>query len=566
MAVDNEESIYEEIITPSFAEQKRSCRNLSAFSRSISMDARINGHRPTQKILVESLNENLESNKKEIAQEEELYAVILGDEVECRNIDDLLNNDIKMDNKNEMHSSTLPSEKLVDIAQTDNSGASKDPDRNNQRKSSNNRPKLTRRPASFPKLLYERTEYAEILHTKPATEVSFNPCRPTRESDNPILRQEVIPSNNPSPVSASPAGSLRRTRNGDSTRSTSGDSGIQEDFHPTRVYENTNETRTTCNNRWSSTARDHCINRSSSEPEINVNFYENTHSSQNIEPQYENSFVDDTKRRHSDPASPMNSRKFIYQNIDNNGNEITPSLRSRTSSKPIDIKPISKTDKPRVLESPSNGLELTYSDLSFNETSIESFSSSPECGSSVSSDVSSNVSTIVSESVSPPPLPKARPSSLYMPRPRMSSFTSIYSTYSPLGPNHLKGLYVGCHNVHKTNPESIDRAVKEVALKANMLGLKTVSFEIINGLIKLGTVSPPLQLVSSFSLTDIHNVDRYSKDLRFLGFVVSKPGKEAVCHVIQSDQSEEILDAVKDAFKATSVVSLIFKHPHLVSR
>ena len=503
--IEPSESIYEEIVTRDIrrnSERKRLDRSVSC-PASRKTSAEMGRHKSV---------ENIRNGE----QEESLYAVVNGDDLEFMRLRDLLeaeenkgrNRDVQA-GEGRVIAQAFEVQQDRDLGENDSgcdcSTSSKDLTTEMGRQ----------RPNTLDLRGDNATIYSEILHLSPASQIDLPSGRRTRESDNPILRQEVIPSNSASPSTSVPpsrTGSLKRAKTGDSTKSASGDSGIQED-----VYQNF--------------ARRH-VRRASSCHQFQV--YENASTAKSQDSVYAN--MDEPEKN-----GLNESQDSAYANMD----EDPADSRPRASSRPIAI----QSNQRKTAFQP----ELIYSDLDFDEdTSTDYLSSSPGNASSTSSGLSSFTNQITT-SVSPPPLPN-RPASVYARR-RQTSFSSVSMSSYSSGASVLKAHFIGTSSVHRASNDNIDHAIKETVHKTNMLEIKSVSVDIQKNMIKFGNLSSPYECVLQFSVDNIHLMDHYSKDKRFMGFVVSQTGKEAVCHVFQSDQTAEILETVKDVYREMPMVS-----------
>lgn len=510
--IEPKESIYEEIVTRDIrrnSERKRLDRSISCpASRKTSVDE-MGRH-----------NKSVE-NIRNCEQEESLYAVVNGDDLEFMRLRDLLEVE---ENKGRNRDVQGAEERVIaqafEVVQQDRDLGEND---SGCDCSTSSKDMITEMVRQRPNALDIRTVdnatiYSEVLHLSPASQIDLPSGRRTRESDNPILRQEVVPSNSASPSTSVPpsrTGSLKRAKTVDSTKSASGDSGIQED-----VYQNFARRQMT---------------RASSCHQFQV--YANASTAKNQDSVYAN--MDDHQK-----DSLNESQDSVYANMDDDPADSRP----RASSRPIAIQSSQR-------KSPYQP-ELIYSDLDFDEDasiSTDYLSSSPGNASSTSSGLSSFTNQITT-SVSPPPLP-SRPASVYARR-RQTSFSSVSMSSYSSGVSILKAHFIGTSSVHRAANENIDHAIKETVHKTNMLEIKSVCVDIQKDMIKFSNLSSPYECVLEFSVDSMHLMDHYSKDKRFMGFVVSQTGKEAVCHVFQSDQTAEILETVKDVYREMPMVSL----------
>jgi len=498
------ERIYEEIIT-----RKLSQKNKPQLDRSLSCPGSRKQSREMGKHASMSKLPNMDDNG------ESIYAVVNGEDVEFKKFKDLIADDTNL-NVYQSDKQIVGAKDITQKSEPENEAdvveTEPDCDCSTTVKDAKKAPQVVR-PTTLP-IKENETVYSEILHQRPGPQIDVVPGRLTRESDNPLLRQDFLPSNTPSPskpVAHSRNSSLRRK--GENTRSTSGDSGIQEDIQALLLYENF-------------ARRDRKLQRSQSSPQ----FYANVPSLKNAaDTVYANMECNNAKM-----DSPV-SNNSVYANMDDGDVENRP----RASSRPIAIQ-----SNQRPIQD-----ELIYSDLDFEEDPVpEYFSGSTGDASSTSSGLSSFTGHITN-SFSPPPLP-TRPPSVGARR-RQTSFSSV-SMVSSVSMSMLRANFIGTHSVHRANRESINCSVKETVHKTNMLNVKSVFVDISKAHVKFCSLSSPYHCILQLSVDDIHLLDTFSKDDRFMGFIVSQPEKEAVCHVLQSDQTAEILEAVKEVLKDTS--------------
>ena len=505
--MDPTERIYEEILT-----RKLGRRDRKQLDRSLSCP----GSRKTSHDM--GKHSSMSHLRGTDDSEDNLYAVVNGEDIELKKFKDLIDdgsanmnlyhNDkqigggtgIAQKSKTRCEGDLIESEKDCDCANTG---------RELKKSSRPIRPNTLG-------IKDSETVYSEILHQTPGSQVDLFPERLTRESENPLLRQDVIPSNTPSPstsIAPSRAGSLRR--NDESTRSSSGDSGIQVDMHALSVYEN-------CSGRVRR------LHRSQSSPQVYANAASLKNATGGV---YANMECNEPR---SEAFAGGNS---VYANVEDD----TKDSRPRASSRPIAIQ-----SNHRNVE-----VELIYSDLDFEEVPMPEYCSSSTGDASSTSSGMSSFTAHLTNSVSPPPLP-SRPPSVSVRR-RQTSFSSI-SMASSVSTSMMRANFIGTHAVHRTTKDSINSSVKETVHKTNMLDVKSVYVDVSKTCVKFCSLSSPYQCVLQFSVDEMHLVDTYSKDERFLGFIVSQPGKEAMCHVFQSDHSAEIIAAVKEVFKESSMV------------
>lgn len=242
----------------------------------------------------------------------------------------------------------------------------------------------------------------------------------------------------------------------------------------------------------------------------------------------------------------VNELEDIYEKLSDNEWTGDEQLRQRSSSKPIDILQITGTapiSRPNLKRSDGSFDDNEYNKKNVAPFSVSSMSSSVTSSprGSICDSISSDISSIPPRSTTPPPLPLSRK--------RNTGNTSWSNMSAFAGLNYFPANYLGKQQVSKATRDSIDVAVSHVAQHTNLLEMKPVHTEVSHELIRIGCNSSPWELLETFTIEDVITYDVITKNVPFLGILAGKPGCEAYCYVLQSDKSQEIGDAIKDAFQ-----------------
>jgi len=375
------------------------------------------------------------------------------------------------------------------------------------------------------------TIYTEIVTSTNSNEITTG--RITRESNNPILRQNKMAS------CANGAGDKRTPP--------------LHDFHVDGVYSCIEHDR---NKKYKSAS----LERNSSELYENSRLFSSSQTSiteekgGGFEEMYQNSNEMSQHRNKNDqlsshPFEPknraskdlarsnesvaslyeniMDPEEDIYENVSDHEWEYT---RERSSSKPINIMP--------------------RRNVSFDEDKqIAPFSTSSMSSSVTSSprgSICSSISSEQTQSISPPP-----------PLPLLSKKrqdgTSSWSDMSKFqGLNYIAANYLGKQSVSKLTHDCIDSAVSNIAQRTNLLEMKPVVTEVSHNLLRIGCNSSPWELIESFSVEEIVHFEVITKNVSFIGIIAGRPGEDALCYVLQSENSMEIADAIREVFQTNS--------------
>lgn len=430
---------------------------------------------------------------------------------------------------------------------------------NNRRpnKYSGNQQKQEPNTTTHHETVYTKVVAAIPAETTPAeSPVKYtNGARETRESDNPILRQEFF-------QDREVVGPLKRTTSLDDihvcnkTRNhyefintqdkKNGRARSCEERKRIRSlhYENSTKNNSERIELSSSCPRPRCCSRKRrsccmhSDSNNNINIKGRKYEKEIVEIckgrkgiRYENEFF--TPPNSGITFTVMNdSIHNTYENINDNyiedeqhyeivSDQESTTTRERSMTRPIDIKLLTKQH-----------YELHYSDIDHQKTSSKPFSCSSSSLSNRGS-MSSSISSDISNSISPPPRPSYRP-----PFNRFSSHLSCSS-----GLNSFPASYLDETTLLRITPTTIDTAVRKIASDTNFLDMRPVLVDISQENIRFESNS--WDILKNIST---HNIVRYevmSMNALYVAIIAGKPGEETSCYVLQSDKANEIHDSIR---------------------
>ena len=395
------------------------------------------------------------------------------------------------------------------------------------------------------------TQYAEIIHTNKVSD--FIPSRPTRESENPLLRHDF-------------SGNLSFLPNLRNLRK-----------HLTEI------------------SQDRCLEREqrsakttpSTTPEPPRKPKETLPNPQCLSKS--------VSPRHSPQHSPRakNSPGPIYVNMEfplvENGDNL--SRRSSASSRSsvsfnerhslsstedgvfrdVDVPPYENIrdlfDGGRKREG-SSPVDIVYSDLHFHG-SRRPQGSKPRLAKSESTPLGSSEPdklTIEERSLSLPgqsnpnlPPPKKL---LKDPRPKSRSLGKLNG--GALG--FYLARFVKSATVQRSNSKTLQSTIHDIVSKAKVEDCSSVNVEVTSDMMRISTNCSPWEVIASFDIENIGCIELYEQDNTMLGVIVCVPETEAQCYVVRCPDAQLIYSAVKNAFNSSnSKVSVSFQNIFLLS-
>ena len=376
------------------------------------------------------------------------------------------------------------------------------------------------------------TQYAEIIHLNKVSD--FVPSRPTRESENPILRQDFSSS-----LSSFP--NLRDLRK----RLT--------EMSQERCLEQQRSARTT------PFATPECP-RKPGEKIVGQRL------SKSLSPR--NSPKQSPREKHPPGPIYVNMEFPLVENGDNNSRRTSASSSSSISFnerqslsstddsvfKDTEVSPyenIRDTLDSGSLREESAPVDIVYSDLHFHETRPK-----PKLGKTCSTPTGSCPGKIEVEERSrslPGQQVPLRKNISRQPRPKSLSLGKLNK--GALG-FYIGARFVKSTTVHRANSNTLQSTIHDIVSKTTLEDCVSVNVEVTMDLMRVSTNCSPWDVITSFGIENIGWIDLYKQDTTVLGIIVCVPDVEAECHVIQCQDAQLIFSAVKNAFNSsTSKVS-----------
>ncbi|KAK3749510.1 hypothetical protein QZH41_013482 [Actinostola sp. cb2023] len=376
----------------------------------------------------------------------------------------------------------------------------------------------------------DATHYAEILHANDLEITEITPSRPTRESDNPILRQDFAQLTD-SKLLASELQSIRNSFAGTSKLKRLDSQGRYAKELPAHLL--LKRSLSAGDNRGG------LVRKS-----VDVLYESSPHHSPPVPhrqsasaPVYENikfPFIESDRESHSSTSSSCADERSssseeasainvesLYENVDDYADE----SRARTSSHPIDI---------------------VYSDLQFHgekklQQHVVSFDREEL------DQKPRKVESLSAASSSPnPPSPRgtgrARPKSLNI-RSRVTESLGLCSA-----------RFVKKISVQRSNDKTLQATICEVLAKSNDVDDEPfVNVEVNSDIVRISTDFPPWEVIASCDVETVGHVNLYEGDDKVLGIIVCPLGEESTCYIIRSQQAKHILETIKSAFRAPNL-------------
>lgn len=358
------------------------------------------------------------------------------------------------------------------------------------------------------------TQYAEIVSSTSITE--YLPSRPTRESDNPILRIGFASS------LKSPNKYLHQIHQKPSELLIEGSNSLPSTtkrYEP--VYENTPTRSPNQSPKLSPNQSPCCCVRNQS-----GRFYENL----------EFPFTSD-----SDCESRRSSISVERQSLSSE-----ESSRESESISSVAYENIPCEERPRARSKP---LDIVYSDLDFSEHNnrrkIERCVSVP-LGEKSSPLRPSPISNSLPPLTKPRPLPPKK----NMVNSRPKSMVVCNSGNTHLGFHIAK--FVGAVVVQRSNELVLQTCMQDLLRKTHEENskLQSVNLEVNNEFLRISTNCSPWEVILSCDIDHIGLVNVYEQDTNVIGLILSIPRQDAMCYVMRTTEAQSILQAIKTVFKS----------------
>ena len=373
------------------------------------------------------------------------------------------------------------------------------------------------------------TQYAEIIHTNKVTD--FVPSRPTRESQNPILRQDF-------------SGNLSFMPNLRDLRKHLTDIS-QDRYLEQRGTKTTPSTTPECTRKPSETSQ---LSSKSVSPKNSPNH--SPRSKESPGPLYVNmefSFVDDDKgsRRSSGSSISINERQSVSSTEDAN--------RDPEDSHYENMKGLitQESERPRQGSAP---VDIVYSDLHFHESrrsriprlKLDKTASTSACGTHEKLSVETRSRSLPCQSN---PKLSPRKDELSDPRPKSKSLGKLSG--GALG--FYVARFVKRMTVQRSNAKTLQATIHDIVSKTKVEDCSSVNVEVTSDMMRISTNCSPWEVIASFDVENIGVIDLFEQDHTTLGVIVCTPEADAECYVICCPDAQLICSAVKNAFNSSNL-------------
>lgn len=373
------------------------------------------------------------------------------------------------------------------------------------------------------------TQYAEVIHTNKVTD--FVPSRPTRESQNPILRQDF--SGN---LSFMP--NLRDLRKHLTEVS-------QDRYLEQRGTKTTPSTTPECTRKPSETSQRSSNSGVSSKNSPNHS-PRSKESPGHLYVNMEFTFVDDDKgsRRSSGSSISINERQSVSSTEDAN--------RDTEDSHYENMKGLTthESGRPRQGSAP---VDIVYSDLHFHESrrsriprlKLDKTVSTPANGTHEKLSVETRSRSLP---VQPNPKLSPRKDELSDPRPKSNSLGKLSGG--------ALGFYVARlvkrTTVQRSNAKTLQSTIHDIVSKTKVEDCSSVNVEVTSDMMRISTNCSPWEVIASFDVENIGVIDLFEQDHTTLGVIVCTPEADAECYVMCCPDAQLICSAVKNAFNSSN--------------
>lgn len=371
------------------------------------------------------------------------------------------------------------------------------------------------------------TQYAEIIHTNKVTD--FVPSRPTRESQNPILRQDF--SGN---LSFLP--NLRDLRKHLTEVS-------QDRYLEQRCAKTTPSATPECTRKPSETGQR--LSKSFS-PKNSPNAPRSKDSPGPLYVNMEFAFVDDDKssRRSSGSSISINERQSVSSTEDAN--------RDTEDSHYENMKGLitHESGRPRQGSAP---VDIVYSDLHFHESrrsrvprlKLDKTVSTAAGGTYEKLSVETRSRSLPGQSN---PKLSPRKDELSDPRPKSKSLGKLSG--GALG--FYVARFVKRTTVQRSNTKTLQATIHDIVSKTKVEDCSSVNVEVTSDMMRISTNCSPWEVIASFDVENIGCIDLFEQDHTTLGVIVCTPEADAECYVICCPDAQLICSAVKNAFNSSN--------------
>lgn len=380
------------------------------------------------------------------------------------------------------------------------------------------------------------THYAEIIHTNKVSD--FVPSRPTRDSENPILRQDF-----------------------------SGNLSFMPNLRNLRKHL-TDISQERCLEREQRSAKTSLTPECPRKPKDAVS---GQGSSKSVSPRHSPM----PSPRASNPPAPIyaNAEFLDVENhIDNESRRSSSSSRSSvsfnesqsfsstedTSLREADVSYENVRDLLECLrlKEKSSPVDIVYSDLHFHNEARASLPRDLKLNLEKTDSVpvnSVNKRLAVDEnSCSLPrhPSPRLPPRDNVTKSPRPKSKSLDRLSGGALG--FYSARLVKSTIVQRSNAKTLQTTIHDLVSKTKVEDCSSVNVEVTSEMMRISTNCSPWEVIASFDIDNICCVNLYEHNTSTLGVIVCVPDTDAHCYVIQCQEAQLIFGSVKNAFNSSN--------------
>ncbi|XP_068682779.1 uncharacterized protein [Montipora foliosa] len=380
------------------------------------------------------------------------------------------------------------------------------------------------------------THYAEIIHTNKVSD--FVPSRPTRDSENPILRQDF-------------SGNLSFLPNLRNLRKQLTEISQERCLDREQRSARTTPSHTPeCPRRLNETVPDKCLSGSVS-PGLSP---EPSPRGKNppgpIYVNMEFPFVENGENESRRSSGSSRSSVSCNEGLSLSSTE-DAAFRETDLSSYENVRDVLECSK---LKEKSSPVDIVYSDLHFHDSRLSFPRGSKLALESATPTNGLDNKLKVEETsrclpVQPSPrLPPRGENVTHDPRQKSRSLEKlsggVLGFYSA---RFVRGIVV-----QRSNAKALQTSIHDLVSKTKVEDCSSVNVEVTSDMMRISTNCPPWEVIASFDIENIGCIDLYEHETSTLGVIVCVPETDAHCYVIQCPDAQLIYSAVKNAFNSSN--------------
>ena len=380
------------------------------------------------------------------------------------------------------------------------------------------------------------THYAEIIHTNKVSD--FVPSRPTRDSENPILRQDF-------------SGNLSFLPNLRNLRKQLTEISQERCLDREQRSARTTPSRTPeCPRRLNETVPDKCLSDSVS-PGLSPE--PSPRAKNPLGPIYVNMefpFVENSENESRRSSGSSRSSVSFNEGLSLSSTEDAV-FRETDVSSYENVRDVLECSK---LKEKSSPVDIVYSDLHFHDSRL-SFPRGSKLALETTTPINGLDNKLKVEETSrclpvqpSPRLPPRGENVTHDPRQKSRSLEKlsggVLGFYSA---RFVRGIVV-----QRSNAKALQTSIHDLVSKTKVEDCSSVNVEVTSDMMRISTNCPPWEVIASFDIENIGCIDLYEHETSTLGVIVCVPETDAHCYVIQCPDAQLIYSAVKNAFNSSN--------------